>query len=284
MGKQSQSKKQRQADQRAQQSLSRIQLPFPEDLADESGGGTLVDMYLRAAAAFIEPTGDKPTEGSLREGMRRLLQQLDEYLELLPTSLRLAEGVRRHLACKKGCNWCCTIRVSCTAPTILLLADYLRRTLDEPGMAALLGRLQAHEAQTVTLTPLEVVLKARMCPLNVEGLCIGYPARPMTCRTYHSYSVQACIEDATEYGKQPMVPMDSVRMMMRTPVTRALDACLDAYGLDSRELELVPALKIALTEPDAGARYAAGDDVFGPANRPDVREAQEKDMADRGLA
>lgn len=170
------------------------------------------------------------------------------------------------LACRKGCGTCCQILVAATAPEVLMVARYVR------GMAAgfktagidLVGRLMTaedfphappQEGRTMALV--------RECPFLAEGMCVIYPVRPMACRGHASFNEEACV--SALLGGADEVPISEPHRTVRGLVQNALQSALRDSGYTWVLYDLVAALKIALTRPDAEAVFAAGGDVLAPA-------------------
>ena len=124
---------------------------------------------------------------------------------MLRVLLPLVESRGEHkIACGAGCNACCNSFVRCSLPEALLVADWLRL----PENAAVLGRfrekLPAWRGRAGGLAAelnalvdenrdwerydrlgVEYGLRQNLCPLNHEGRCEIYPARPTICRSVH---------------------------------------------------------------------------------------------------
>ncbi|MDP3288614.1 MAG: YkgJ family cysteine cluster protein, partial [Methyloversatilis sp.] len=86
------------------------------------------------------------------------------------------------VACDRGCATCCTLRVTATAPEVLLIARHLvaadpavcRRVVQRIAEADERTRFES-DAQRVTLQS--------PCPfVDDEGACVIYSARPLACR------------------------------------------------------------------------------------------------------
>lgn len=267
-----------------------LQLPpqldnVPPEFEGSSQHQELVFAFLEKAAMFLEPLDKERSTAAVREGARAIHRSFDHLQNLMPKTVHFGnEPEPMTLACKPGCNYCCTIRVTAVAPEILTLAFYLKKKLNADEMGDLLSRISAFEAETATLTALKQVLRSTMCPLNVDGLCIGYANRPTGCIGYHSFNLQKCIEDHQNPEGEAMVPQDPQRWMFRDMHVQALEAGMRAFGLDNTELEFIPALRIALTDDDAGEKYVRGETVFTEADRPEVRTAQREDLSNRGLS
>jgi Fe-S-cluster containining protein len=169
------------------------------------------------------------------------------------------------LACHKGCPSCCTLRVTATAPEILLLADYLRATAN-----ALLGhgidlvaRLREADAATRGLDEAQRVTLRQRCAFIMQGVCLIHRVRPLACRGHASHDKRACVEAAA--GRADEVPFSGPHRMVRALVQSALQAAVREQGLAWGAYELNHALVLALEQPDSHARWLRGDDPLGAA-------------------
>jgi Fe-S-cluster containining protein len=99
-------------------------------------------------------------------------------------------------ACQTNCSWCCHMTVVTAIPEIFLLIQYL------------ISHLSADQYQD-RLTSIKTAYDAWMgipgrayrntnirCPLleggDTDGACSVYPSRPLACRGWNSYDVEAC--------------------------------------------------------------------------------------------
>lgn len=103
--------------------------------------------------------------------------------------------------------------------------------------------------------------------LGDDGKCLAYEVRPVTCRNEHSKSAEQCKagHDASQLGVD--VPLDRLFALQAAGglvVVAAAQGVQRATG-DAEPCELQEALHIALSAPDAVARWLAGDDAFASA-------------------
>lgn len=174
----------------------------------------------------------------------------------------------RPLACAPGCSWCCRgTWVDLHAPEAILLADFLR-TLEPHVLARLMGRVSEAAQRHRTQSGREVWLAQAPCALlDEDGGCIAYPVRPFVCRTFQSHDASLCerahANPASSDGG--VIVTDAVRTTAYGAARRSVVEAADKRGLDTRLLEMTHALHIALTVPDAAARWAAGEPVFEAA-------------------
>jgi Fe-S-cluster containining protein len=176
------------------------------------------------------------------------------------------------LACGKGCATCCSIRVTATAPEVLWVARHLREACGSGQCVRLVRRLLEADAQTRDLDESERVALRQRCPFIEQGACVIYAARPLACRGHASYDRKACAQAAA--GRIAEVPYSAPHQTARSLVQNAMQsACRDA-GLAWASYELNHALRIALADQDAEARWARGADVFADAVVADISAAE----------
>lgn len=178
------------------------------------------------------------------------------------------------LDCRKGCATCCSVRVTATAPEVLLVARHLREDTAPETCVRLLRRLLEADGLTRDLDEDERVSLRHRCPFIEKGACVIYPVRPLACRGHASYSRKACIQAAA--GRVQEVPFSVPHRNVRSLVQHAMQSALRDAGLAWGAYELNHALRIALSDIDSEAQWVAGEDVFADAQ---VREVSEAEMA-----
>lgn len=160
--------------------------------------------------------------------------------------------------CAKGCSYCCHGAVSVSAPELFRIVRMIERA-PSSDKAGVIARAKARSASTF-----EAVLTLRdPCPLLVEGSCSVYEDRPMGCRQFVSTNADAC-RTAFEQrrGELPFVPgAANAGLILRS----LLMGAAASLGLKADTYELSSALVVALEQPDAEARWLAGEDVLAPA-------------------
>lgn len=234
----------------------------------------IVLAFMERVAMMLAPMDKDRSEFSLREGTRNMVRSFEYLQNQLPQKLKNTTGGEPiPLACEMGCNHCCSLRVSVLAPEVLVLAHYLKKKLGATELEALLNRMDDFESRVSKLSPLEQAFRSVLCPLNVEGQCIGYANRPSTCTAYHSFDLSKCIERRENPRADSAVLQDPMRLTLRTLHKDATLAAMSALGLDATELEFVPALRVALSDSEAGTKYLKGERVFAAADAPEVRNA-----------
>ena len=117
-------------------------------------------------------------------GLRQLSRRIAEIL---------AEGEPAP-ACERGCDACCCLQVSATAPEIFHAAHFIRVTA--PAFARhgvdLAAKLRAVQAQTAGKSQDQRCASRVACPFVIGGACGIYAARPLACRGHMSFDREAC--------------------------------------------------------------------------------------------
>lgn len=219
----------------------------------------LVYFILRAFASTPDAAA------SLIAAVAEWHRRYDELADAQPSEqvFEYSDGKRRlRLACSPGCSHCCTTPVSLIAPEAAAIAAYIQANQSGEQKAALAARMTAH-TQALHDDP----QRPAMCPLNVDGKCTVYPVRPLNCRKWHSFDEPACRRAFLAQDSTALIPRGAVRADASGLVWQSAVAAFSALGLSVRELDLIPALEIALHSEQVAARVLADDALFAPAQR-----------------
>ena len=191
-----------------------------------------------------------------------LHRRVDEVLE---TTLRNHAVT---LACTRGCNHCCHLRVEVQPYEAFHLAAWLRRNLDAARLATVTSRLRANVERTRALGAEARKRENLACALlGDDGACSAYEARPAQCRRCHSTDVEPCrtfheTHDATLEAAMHEATAHNAAVI----VTQARHAVRDA-GLDDASEDMNVALLEALENPKAWRRWRDGKKPFPAAPR-----------------
>jgi Fe-S-cluster containining protein len=163
------------------------------------------------------------------------------------------------VACRKGCGYCCHTYVAITVPEAFLLARAIRER-NKRGEPPTLESVQSGIARLAGLGPDQRFGRQLPCPLLVDDACSVHPSRPTVCRQVASFNVEPCIEEFEGKGGDMQVPQRYLAHATNAQI--ALLAALQASGLPTVSYELSLALGVALSTPDAEARWLNGEDIF----------------------
>lgn len=196
------------------------------------------------------------------------------------TMTRDTKGVA--YACRKGCGWCCWQRVTCTAPEIFRVAEWLRANAGRPGVPTLATITQAEAALADTVLPgaAGVGAERRPCALLLDNACSIHPGRPVSCRAVLSMSADACRKAMVDPATAEPVPLLVGAMDSAEAVRTLMLAAVSARGLADAGYDMIDALAVVLPDPAAEARWFAGEDVLAGVRSaprsPSSRAAQQQ--------
>ncbi|QXX75196.1 YkgJ family cysteine cluster protein [Methylovirgula sp. HY1] len=222
-----------------------------------------LDFFQALASEFGTTLAQKRGAPDLADA---LMQQASTDFET--NVVRQCEG-QAALACRGGCAACCALRVTATAPEILVVAAYVQGAMSAmpPFGRILRHRIEAAADAAGSLDDDEYLAQERLCPFIVDGHCVIYEVRPLACRGHASFDKAACL-DAVGGGDE-VVPISTPHHLLRGYVQNALQSALRDAGLAWASYEFVPALAIAL-RTDASNAWAAGADPFASRRAEDV--------------
>ena len=184
--------------------------------------------------------------------------------ELAPVA-ELVAGGGGEIACRKGCGFCCSHTVDVTPDEAFAVADYLAAQLDAADLAAVKARAAAADAALQGLSPVERHARRIFCPVMDPATvsCLAHPVRPNACQAYLSVDLAKCEADHLDPPRP--VEQPTVAPMIASVVDRTRSYALEDAGAPTLSLELIAALLAAWAEPDAEARWLAGEEIFAQA-------------------
>lgn len=198
--------------------------------------------------------------------MRNLYRGIDENIAIVHrnlTTLRQAGRRDAKTDCREGCSHCCHGEVTATAPEVIALASAIRETFPPAATAALIERLTDQNGERRGQTDEERAASRRACPMLEGDRCSFYANRPLTCRTHHSSSVDAC-RDRRD-GISTAVPIFADFSIATKPVfAGAMDGFRDS-GCAVEPLWFSSAREIAL-QAETAERWCRGENPFAAAS------------------
>ncbi len=166
------------------------------------------------------------------------------------------------VACQRGCSYCCHSATPVTAQEAFRIARYISSQAGtEAGLDAARVAEQANDWSNLSTE--ELLTKTEACPLLSDHACSVYQVRPLACRQYFSTSAEGC-RDAQE-GRSEQFPFVKGAMTIGAMIRSLMLASARSLGLANDTYELTSALALALTRPDAEAKWLAGEDVLADA-------------------
>lgn len=169
------------------------------------------------------------------------------------------EGFDHHpnqpIACKKGCSFCCYIKVSISAYEIFPIVEYLKNNYSTTDTQQILSDAKNNSVQISKMSAKEQLLTNIKCPLLVNGICVSYPVRPLSCRSYHSTKLSNC-EDMYEHPEldESSTETPSIKMGLMA-ATKGINDAFTQSGYDSRIYDLSHALIEGIENPKSFKRW-----------------------------
>lgn len=181
------------------------------------------------------------------------------------SALQEVVSAKNHVdfACRRGCDYCCHLRVEIRPHGAFVLANHIRTKFDPAQRARLMARIDQNLERIKSMTPEEHIRAGIPCALLENGACSAYEARPTTCRKYYSVSVDTC-RDAFMDTSAPLtgdIEDEQVRLAGNA-IALGYAKGLEDAGYDIRLYELHHALHGALTNPKPAKRYRKGKQAF----------------------
>jgi Fe-S-cluster containining protein len=176
-------------------------------------------------------------------------------------------GHNVHLACAKGCGYCCHLRVQVQPYEAFRLAEWLRKHFDAARLGGVISRLRANAARTRELGEDARKRTNIACALlGEDGACTAYEARPAQCRRYHSTTLDPCKAFYADPSR------DDIESGMHQAVSHNADVIITqgrhavrAAGLDDVSTDMNVALLEALENPKSLRRWKDGKKAFTPS-------------------
>lgn len=166
-------------------------------------------------------------------------------------------------SCRRGCSYCCHLRVEIRPHGAFVLANHIRTKFDAVQRARVMARIEQNLERIQSMTPEQHIRAGIPCALLEDGACSAYEARPTTCRKYHSVSVDTC-RDAFMDTSAPLtgyIEDEHVRLAGNA-IALGYAKGLEDAGYDIQLYELHHALYSALTNQKLAKRYRKGKLAF----------------------
>jgi Fe-S-cluster containining protein len=219
----------------------------------------LLDFARKSTASAIssEPSAERTA---------RLMAKISRFadsdiLRIVEPINALPEEERRQCQpqCAKGCDHCCYQWVRCTVPEALFTFEGLRAALSSEEIGLLREVISEY---TVQLVPNAAGLMPQIaCPLLKDGACSVYEHRPLICRGVASLDAETC-RIGRLHPETTKVPYLMPMMHIAGSLRNGVSAGIKAAGLPEYEVVLALALAILIDDPEAPAKYFAGENVF----------------------
>ncbi|HEY4248241.1 MAG TPA: YkgJ family cysteine cluster protein [Lacunisphaera sp.] len=198
-------------------------------------------LYEKAVDSMQHHLHEVDNPAAMFAALRWGMSELDRTFEQTPAK------VKATVACRAGCDFCCSVPVHVQAHEVFLAAEYIQVNFPPAELATVIERTSAHRHR---LSGLQLDERGRLrepCALLHDGRCSIYTDRPEACRSHHTSNAEICRDDLTLPDvaiEKVYIPALRARMYA---VMLGLDAAIESAGFDDRAYDFGSALYEALT-------------------------------------
>jgi len=156
-------------------------------------------------------------------------------------------GVKALVACRAGCDHCCSVPVDVQAHEVFFAADHIQRHFSPETLERVRDRLGRHRRRVSLLANSQRDHSRQPCALLEGGACSIYAGRPEACRCHHSSNAAVCAAHQADPAvniTKVFIPALRARLFA---VRMGLDEAIETFGYDERAYDFGSALHEALT-------------------------------------
>lgn len=210
-------------------------------------------FYAGAKAALKKVTDSAGLKGV----QKRAYSEIDTVF----TQAVAASG--KSIACKRGCFYCCYLKVDVKAQEAFVIADYVRAAFSAERIEEVKMHARSNWVKIKSMDSAQHSAANLPCPLLKDGACSVYPVRPMTCRQFHAHDVRTCEESYRnpEDLSSPDSQIPQVKMTLAGALV-GVSAAFAHAGYDAAAYDLNPAILAALENPKSERRWTKGKRAF----------------------
>jgi Fe-S-cluster containining protein len=198
-------------------------------------------LFARTVANMGERLRQAADPASVLAAIRWGMQELDRTYAETPAK------VRATVACRAGCDFCCSVPMDVLAHEVFLTAAHIQANFSPPDLAGVIARTAVHRARVAGLNADERGRLMLPCALLRDGRCSSYEGRPEVCRAHHTNNAAACsahLANPDSAIEKAYIPALRSRMYA---VMLGLDQAMEDAGFDNRAYDFGSALHEALT-------------------------------------
>jgi Fe-S-cluster containining protein len=176
-------------------------------------------------------------------------------------SLVEVHGTEEPIKCDLGCAFCCHQWVRVGAPEVLAMSAFIKENWSQESIETLLVNCYEYRIAFAAM-PIGTHTPLRCPLLGTDNRCAAYGVRPLVCRGCNSTNADSCRRAYFEPEPDLTLPVVVPILEAANSVRRGIFQGLVDVRLSAESLVFALALETALTVPDAGERFFAGESVF----------------------
>src|SRR6478609_6897823 len=132
------------------------------------------------------------TPAQMMPVLRWGMEELEQTLATTPAR------VRATIACRAGCDHCCSVPVDVQAHEVFFAADHIQVNFSPVALTAVLKSLKAHRRRVAAFPAGTRDSSRQPCALLADGSCTIYAGRPEACRSHHTNDAAVCASHQTD--------------------------------------------------------------------------------------
>ena len=232
------------ANQRIKETISNVGVQMKRVSQDYDG------IFSSFLSVLIDTLESAP---SMQEAAGITLALADEAVE----TMRVSFVGQPKFDCKVGCSDCCNLFVAVPPGIPELIHAHVLTSFSPQEIADLVARLEVSSTAFAS-SPTPGLVRSRCPLLSVEGACMVYEVRPISCRSFTSTSRTRCHDMVfgTDVGGRG-VDQNPARYRIYENATKALQTIAMSRGLSSEQVGLSQAL-LELLEPRIYRHFMGG--------------------------
>jgi Fe-S-cluster containining protein len=172
----------------------------------------------------------------------------------------------RRIECGRGCSHCCYLLIGVAASEIVNIKEYLQQPDQKSRLEKVKARIRNAKRQVDEALKTDPKTVRVACPLLSEtGECTVYPVRPVSCRAYVSFDLDACRRDRENPAEGVPIAQSRSRFDLVGQIGPQLAQYERGMGARSGLYELRQGLFIAFETARFEQRLMNGEDLLSKA-------------------
>lgn len=176
------------------------------------------------------------------------------------------QNASESLACKAGCDYCCSYTIGAFPVEVFRIIDHIRTSFDQQKLKGISAEIEARAKILKPLSKDERLSLNKPCVFLENGQCGIYEVRPATCRNHHALDVEKC-KQSIEEPDNLTIPNTFIEKlhMVNEAFTSGYKAAVEKSRHDSDFYEFNIALYEAMHNSKCKKKWTQGKRPFSAA-------------------
>ncbi|MBI9088392.1 MAG: YkgJ family cysteine cluster protein [Desulfobacterium sp.] len=216
----------------------------------------LKNLFIQITSAHLKPDFSQL-------GIKAALHEIMDLAASIVENVHETQEEDR-VECKSGCSYCCYNQIKLTPAEALLIFSWIDTAFTDQDRTLLGERIQNNRLLTEgkSLETRVRVKKSSPCIFLQQEKCSIYPVRPLICRSWTSYSHEACVDAFQSGNHNSEIETSSSSNFVYYLARETVRTVCRYHGVDSTPLELPRAMDCCLTNKEPFTRWLGGEHLF----------------------